>query len=441
MLTKRKNNKRSNLILKNVVASFFIKGWSALVTLLMVPLALKMLGVYSNGVWLTISGILLWIDMFDIGLGNGLRNVVANNIATGNTQKVREAISSTLFMLAVFIVPIFILLCIIILAFDMHEALGVDKQIIGQLDIILIIAVALSCCTFVLKSTGNFFMGLQLPAVNNFIVSMGQTLALVITFAAYLYGHHSLMAVVVANVSAPLMIWMLCLPYTFKIRYPQYCPSIRLINIQMARSLCSTGVQFFLLQICSVILFTSTNIIISKAFSPAEVTPYQIAYRYFSIMLTVVNIVYMPFWNATTDAYSRGDISWIRKTSRKLDLMLGLIFLALALMVVVSEPVYHLWIGRSVHIPLDLSVSMAVYIFTIIASLRYSYILNGINVLRIQMIFTSIATIVFIPLAWMACKLYGTVTSLVIVMCIVNIPGLIANAWKCQSIFKVPACK
>ena len=441
MLIKMSNNKRSNLIMKNVVASFFIKGWSALVTLLMVPLALKMLGVYSNGVWLTISGILLWIDMFDIGLGNGLRNVVANNIATGNTTKVREAISSTFFMLAAIIVPIFILLCFIILAFDMHEALGVDKHIIGQLDTILIIAIALSCCTFVLKSTGNFFMGMQLPAVNNLIVSLGQTLALALTFAAYLLGHHSLMTVVIANISAPLIIWLLCLPYTFIIKYPQFCPSIRLINIQMARNLCSTGVQFFLLQICSVILFTSTNIIISKAFSPAEVTPYQIAYRYFSVMLTVVNIVYMPFWNATTDAYSRGDISWIRKTSRKLDLMMGLIFLALTLMVVVSEPVYHLWIGRGVHFPLDLSVSMAVYIFTIIASLRYSYILNGINVLRIQMIFTSIATIVFIPLAWMACKLYGTVTSLVIVMCIVNIPGLIANAWKCQQIFKMPTCK
>ena len=232
MLIKMSNNKRSNLIMKNVVASFFIKGWSALVTLLMVPLALKMLGVYSNGVWLTISGILLWIDMFDIGLGNGLRNVVANNIATGNTTKVREAISSTFFMLAAIIVPIFILLCFIILAFDMHEALGVDKHIIGQLDTILIIAIALSCCTFVLKSTGNFFMGMQLPAVNNLIVSLGQTLALALTFAAYLLGHHSLMTVVIANISAPLIIWLLCLPYTFIIKYPQFCPSIRLINIQ-----------------------------------------------------------------------------------------------------------------------------------------------------------------------------------------------------------------
>ncbi len=73
-----KTNKRSALLIKNVIASFVIKGWSALVVLLMVPLTLKILGVYNNGVWLTISSILIWIDLMDIGLGNGLRNAVSH---------------------------------------------------------------------------------------------------------------------------------------------------------------------------------------------------------------------------------------------------------------------------------------------------------------------------------------------------------------------------
>ena len=58
----RNISQRSLLIVKNIIASFFVKGWSAVIVLLMVPLTLKMLGAYSNGVWLTISGILIWID-------------------------------------------------------------------------------------------------------------------------------------------------------------------------------------------------------------------------------------------------------------------------------------------------------------------------------------------------------------------------------------------
>ena len=55
--------------------------------------------------------------------------------------------------------------------------------------------------------------------------------------------------------------------------------------------------------------------------------------------------------------------------------------------------------------------------------------------INIQLYYTIGAAITFIPLSIMASSLFGTVTSLVMVMCIVNIPGLIANIWKYRQIF------
>ena len=52
---------RTGLIKKNILASFFVKGWLIVVQLLMVPLTLHCLGVYENGIWLTISSMLVWI--------------------------------------------------------------------------------------------------------------------------------------------------------------------------------------------------------------------------------------------------------------------------------------------------------------------------------------------------------------------------------------------
>ena len=49
------NSSRTGLIKKNILASFFVKGWLIVVQLLMVPLTLHCLGVYENGIWLTIS--------------------------------------------------------------------------------------------------------------------------------------------------------------------------------------------------------------------------------------------------------------------------------------------------------------------------------------------------------------------------------------------------
>lgn len=430
-----KTNKRSALLIKNVIASFVIKGWSALVVLLMVPLTLKILGVYNNGVWLTISSILIWIDLMDIGLGNGLRNAVSHFVAIGDNESVKKAVSSTFFMLVVIVIPILMVLSAVIWCFDMYDALGVDPQKLDNLNTTLTVALVLASTTFILKATGSFYMGLQLPAVNNLIVCIGHTLALVLTYILYLMGGHSLLIVVFINTVSLVLTWAAVLPYTFLKAYPQYRPSFRHIDLKLARSLCSTGIKFFVIQICGVLLFMTTNILISKWFSPAEVTPYQVAYRYFNIAFVAFSTICIPFWNATADAYSRKDYTWIRNASHKLNMVMIGIFLLLTVMVMVSGVVYMVWIGNEVHIPFELSLCTAFYIFILCLSQRYSYILNGLNELRIQLIFIVGATIVFYPLAWYVCKTWGTVTGLVCVMCLVNIPGALANAWKYYQLF------
>ena len=432
---KNRIDKRSFLLIKNVVASFAIKGWSALVVLLMVPLTLKILGIYNNGVWLTISSILIWIDWMDIGLGNGLRNAVSHFVAIGDNENVRKAVSSTFFMLVVVVIPFLLILYAVIWNFDMYMALGVDAVKTENLNTILTIALTLSSMTFILKATGSFYMGLQLPAVNNLIVCLGHTLALLLTFILYMLEIHSLLMVVIVNTASLLVTWAVFFPYTFKKRYPQYSPSFKHINLNLARKLCSTGVQFFVIQICGVLLFLTTNILISKWFSPTEVTPYQVAYRYFNIAFVVFSTICIPFWNATTDAFSKHDFQWIHKASHKLDLVMMGVFLLLTVMVLVSGIVYSIWIGDDVQVPFDLSLCTAAYVFILCFSQRYSYILNGLNVLRIQLIFIIAATITFYPLAWYVCKTVGTVTSLVCVMCVVNIPGLLANMWKYYKLF------
>ena len=141
----------------------------------------------------------------------------------------------------------------------------------------------------------------------------------------------------------------------------------------------------------------------------------------------------MPFWNATTDSYSRGDIEWIRRASRKMNLMMLLIVAGLILMLLLSDFVYKIWM-KGVEVPISLSMGMAAYQMILILSMRYSYFLNGIGILRIQLVFTILATIIFLPLAWGVCTLTHSVSYLVAVMCLVNIPGLIANVWKFNNI-------
>ena len=420
------NQKRSSLLQKNILASFLIKGWSALIVLLLVPATLHCLGEYKNGIWLTISSMLLWIDNMDIGLGNGLRNKIAEYMAHDDYQRTRSLISSTFAMLTCIIIPVLFILLLLIAVGDTYTVFNATPAKVPHLDHVLMLTVTLVCTSFIFKLIGNFYMGMQLPAVSNLLIALGQTMALIGTYIVLWSGSHSIMHIALVNTVAPLLVYLLAYPYTFLYKYPHLRPSFRLVNLQEAKTVINMGVQFFIMQISGVILFMTSNLLISNLFSPEMVTPYQITYRYFSIMLVIFTVICMPFWNATTDAYERGDIEWIRQATRKLRLMTICIMVCMAVMILLSPWVYDIWIGDIV-IDLKMSIVMAVYIFILIYSLRYSYFINGIGKLRLQLIFTTAAAVIFIPLAYLTTLWSHNIIWFMVVMCLVNIPGLIVN--------------
>ena len=422
-----KGSKRSILIKKNIIASFFIKGWSALVQFLLVPLTLACLGEYENGVWLTISSVLLWINNLDIGLGNGLRNKLAVYMARGDNDKAREMVSSTFIMLCIIITPVLIILLLFEVYSDNYRLFNVDIGLIGNLDIVLYVATILVCATFIFKFIGNFYMGLQLPSVNNFIGSIGSTLALLGTFIIYLFGNRSLLLVASVNLSAPLLVYLLAFPITFMGKYKFLSPSFKYIKKTSIREIFSIGFKFFALQIPAVLLFFTSNILISKLFNPAMVTPYQIAYRYFVMTMTLFSIICVPYWTATTDAYEKRDFEWIRRANRTLNRFVLLLFFIIVCMILLSRPVYSVWIGDNSDVPFSMTVIAGLYQFLLIYSMRYSYVLNGIGALRLQLIFTILAAAIYIPLATLVCHLTHDINYLLLVMCVVHVPGLVVN--------------
>ena len=421
------NQQRSSLLQKNILASFVIKGWSAVIVLLMVPATLHCLGEYNNGIWLTISSLLLWIDNMDIGLGNGLRNKVAEYMAHGEHERTRSLVSSTFAMLTSIIIPVMLVLLLLIMVGNPYQIFNATPDKAPHLEQVLMVTVILVCTSFVFKLIGNFYMGLQLPAVSNLLIALGQTVALIGTYIVLYSGSHSLMLIALVNTAAPLLVYLLAYPYTFFYKYPHLRPSFKLINFKEARAVINMGVQFFIMQISSVILFMTSNLLISKLFTPSLVTPYQITYRYFSLMLVAFTVICMPFWNATTDAYQRNDMDWIRNATRKLRLMIIGIMICLIIMVVLSDTIYAIWIDRQTIIDIKMSIVMAVYIFILIYSMRYSYFINGIGKLRLQLIFTTVAAVLFIPLAYLITLFTHSIIWFMIVMCLVNIPGLIVN--------------
>ena len=279
-------------------------------------------------------------------------------------------------------------------------------------------------------------MGLQMPAVNNLLGCLGQTLALIGTVIVYLSNTHSLFYIAIANTMAPLLVYLISYPITFCKRYPRLRPSLKYVDTKSAISLFKMGIKFFVLQISGVVLFMTTNILISRYYTPEMVTPYQIAYRYFSVVQLLFFIICVPYWSATTDAYSKRDFAWIKAAGRSLDRIIMCIMLVAIIMIVASKWVYQVWIGDASIVSLEMTIMVAVYVMILTLSMRYSYILNGFGTLKLQLITTVIAAVCYIPLAIFFCKGSDNVLYLLAVMSAVNLPGLVINAWQYHKIIK-----
>lgn len=403
----REKNIRTQLVKRNIILSFFIKGWACAIQFFIVPLSLLCLSSYEYGLWLTINSILMGLDSIDVGFGNGLRNKLAEAVALGNIKKARQITSTTFLMLLLLILPLIIVTDIIILNTDCYKLMNVSSSLVKDFDAILSTSITLMGLTFVLKFIDNVYQGMQMPAISNLITVLGQTLSFFIIYAISLNGKSNLFMISLVFTSSPLIIHLIAYPITFYKKYTYLKPSIRYFDKPTLYSLLNLGVLFFIIQVSGMFLFMFSNFIITKVISAEYVTPYQIAYRYFSLLYMIFIIITTPLWNATTDAYTRKDYLWIKKIVRKLRVLQLLCIFLVAIMIAISSFFFHLWVGDNIHIDMTLRFLMAIYIIVLIVSISYSTILFGIGKIKLMAIFSICEVLFFVPLEYFICKNYG----------------------------------
>lgn len=419
-------DKRTVKAKKNILASFALKGIDSIVYLLLVPVTLGFLNPYEYGIWLTLNSILMWINSFDIGLGNGLRNRLAEAVANNNFTLGRIYVSTTFVMLILIMGGLIIMSTLLEPLVNWYEILGTTSIQVPHLKEIVYVSFLIFCLNFIFKFIGNVYLAMQLPAICSAINVTGHVISLIIIYILTLTIPGSLFWTAVAYTSSPLIVYIIAYPITFYKIFPLLRPSFSLFQKKYLKDLLNIGIQFFLLQISSVLLFGLANILISHMFGPESVTPYNIAYRYFSLVPMAMNIILAPMWSATTDAYAKGDIEWIRKSIQKIHKFLIITLTILVSMVLVSNFVYKIWIGTEVTIPITMSILMAVYVFIIISSLTYSNFLNGLGKLKLQTINTVTVALLFCPLCWFLGNILG-IYGILVGMCIVNTSGLLLN--------------
>ncbi len=425
-VNQRDSVERSNVTKKNVFYSFFVKGFGIVTSLLLVPVTIKYLNATEYGIWLTLNSILLWINTFDIGLGNGLRNRLTEAIADNNYKLAKHYISTAYCIIGILMILIFTVFYFANFFIDWYKILNIDYNSVPNLKSVINMAFFLFCLSFVLKLIGNILLAMQKSAIENLLIMLGQLISLItIWFMSFLYKGTLWDVAFIYSIS-PVIVYACAYPFVFKGKFKEIKPNIKFFRKEDVSKIMSLGAQFFVLQIAALVIFSTSNIIISYSFGPRMVTDYNIAFRYFNVIPLLFTIVLTPLWSATTDAYRKGDLFWIKKSMKKIKILLLFTFFILLIMVLLSDYIYKIWVGNQINIPSNLSITIAVYIFILICSLSYSSFLNGLGKLRVQMINIIISSLLFLPITFLLINkigIYGVIISLTLV----NLSGLILN--------------
>ena len=417
-------NERTVNIKKNVFYSFLIKGLSVSISYLLFPLAMNYVKPVQYGIWLTIASMVAWINTFDIGLSNGLRNKLANSVALNENQNAVQYISTTYALLCFISLMIFTLVFIIGSYFNWNQLLHLQKSIDYSIWPIIIITLGSFCLQLILQPINVILIATHQSFKSSLILLFGQFFTLIFIYLLTQYTYGSLYSLVTTVSVTPIIVLIFASIYLFNTSLKPFIPRLSSIDFKSAKSLLNIGGALFFIQVGALVLYETDNIIITRTIGPHEVIVFNIAYKYFSIITVAFSIFMTPYWSAFTDAYTKNDFHWIRQSIRKIRILFLYFSLLTLLLYLFANTFYDLWIGKKESVPNALSITMAAYVMLQTWTLIHAYFLNGVQKLRIQLILVISTGVLNIPLSiWLINRfgVSGTVLANVVVMIIINI--------------------
>jgi O-antigen/teichoic acid export membrane protein len=382
----------------NTILGLFIKGGGMVISLLLVPLTIDYLSITTYGTWLTISSIVTMLTFLDIGIGNGLRNKFSEAIANQDITLARTYVSTAYLVFGGLQIVFIFVFAVSFRYIPWQKILNTSIDHNQLLAVVLITAVAMSI-KLVFDILSYILLAIQESGLTGIISLLSNILIIGGTYLLTQYSKGNLIYLAMVTAFSPIVMLFFASAVFYRGRLKKYRPAFKLVDLIYSKSLLSLGYKFFFIQIAYVVLFYTDNLIITQLFGPAEVTTYNIAFRYFNAIGTMFAIAITPYWSAFTEAYVKNDTAWMQTTYRYLKRLWVGLAVSVIIMILMSDRVYSLWIGDRVYIPLQLSIWMGVSVIITCWNNVTVSVINGTGKIKVQLYSSFVAAIINIPMA------------------------------------------
>lgn len=417
---------KENKLINSISKSFVLKMIGAILSFIIIPVSINVLDGERYGIWTTILTFVSWFTFFDFGLGNGLRNKLSEVIAKNEYDEANKYLSTGYAVVGLLITIIIIILLNIYPLIKWSAIFNTTSINSVELMYSMIFISIFFLINLLLSNINSIFYAFQKPELTSLSNILMQAIFIIIIIIfkesiknnlilfSFIYG----LCLVLSNLV--LSLWFFITNNKIRI-------SFKNIKRRYIKGIMDLGVKFFLIQLSSLVLLSTDNIVITQILGPQYVTEYNIVYKLFSIVTMIHGgIILNSLWSTYTKAYAEKNYNWIISTFSKTKKLFFVIFLGIICLMVISKTVISIWIGKELLISNTLIVLMSIYTIMCAWTGTYCSILNGLGKINLQLAISIFSGIINIPLSVMFAKyIVGGIEGVILGTVVSLIPGVV----------------
>jgi O-antigen/teichoic acid export membrane protein len=354
---------RTRRLFDGAMSTMLSKGVVLLVGAISIPITVRYLGPENFGIWVTISTALSMLLVLDLGVANSLTNFISEAYARDDRD---HASTYTTTALGVVLAVALLLACTAWLIWPslhwdrfFHLSSAAEVPTVSR-------AVAVALAIFLVGLPAGLapkiLGGYQELRAANLFIAIGSLLNL-LSIIVLVRLHAGLVALVAASSAALVGANLLALMWIFFFHKRWLAPRLKHMQRSAARRMMQSGSEFFVLQIAGLIVFNSDNLVVTHYLGPTQVAAYSVAWRLVGYAAIAQTLVAPALWPAFSEAFTRGDLPWVRQTFRRtMTLTMGIAVAASLLFALAGRWIIRIWASRAAVPTQELLLLMCVWV-------------------------------------------------------------------------------
>ena len=392
------NNELSAILVKNVFALGFIKPLSIVLSIATFTLCVHIVDSAEYGLFSAITAFTTWFSLFDLGIGNGLKNHLTLAIEQKDDVKARKLVSTAYFYIGSIFGGLLVIYYLITPFVDWTDVFHTKHNSILTLVSITVLSFVLRT---VLQLLNNVLLAYQASALVESVALLGQIIQFLLIGGVY-WGHltayFDLVTLCLIQSFSPVVV-LIGLHIVGFYGKKWTMPTWKFVDKNSINAVFNLGSKFLLIQIAALVIFSLNQFLINKWFNAELVTEFNAASRYYSVASIGIGILLTPYWSLLTKAIVQGNYTWIKNLYGRTLWIWLVITAGSVLQFLLSNWVFELWLRDRVRI--SNSLNWVCFIYSIILNWNavQATFLNGMSKIKLQLYIAIIGMLIYYPVA------------------------------------------